>query len=256
MKRIVVAVLVGLLAIAGVPAPGRWVAPALACEEEGGGLVSVRVNATLAPADAANIVFELFNGTLTIKGIKLTGSATWYDNETELFTGPVNVIGVILTTGDQTTYLQNRGIVWLKYQFIDPNTAAVIGTADGFVTLEQVGDAEGQASFQGDVLLAGVQKQFAGTGWSRVRGLNPAPPAPAPVAGAVGCWTEGGSVGCWDQTPGISQEMDQTVITGQKPGFAFETAGTIAALTRQYNAQSTLLLRQRNQRLGVIRRLR
>jgi len=45
--------------------------------------------------------------------------ATWSENETPLLTGPVSIVGVILTTGDENTYLENRGTLWLKYRFFD-----------------------------------------------------------------------------------------------------------------------------------------
>jgi hypothetical protein len=237
-----------LLAGAGAPR-------ALACEEEGSGLVEVSVRATLSPEDAANVVVEKFDGTLSIKNIVLRGTARWGEpDEGLLAEGPVVATGVLLTTGDETTFLENRGILWLTYSFRDAADAEV-GTGAGFVALERVAEPWGSASFQGTITLDGSARQFAGTGWSGMRGLIPAsllappPPPPPPPADAVG-------VLCEDELPGIIQQMEQTVVTGAKPGFAFEGTKNAAQLKQQYTRAQKDLARQRDARLRVLRAVR
>lgn len=257
MRRVfaatVFAALVATLAlttIVSVPA-------ALACDEEGSGFVSVRIDAPLTAESAAKISFELFNGTLTIKGIALNGTATWSENEIPLLTGPVSVVGVILTTGDQTTYLENRGILWLKYRFFDVDGVTIIGTGEGFVTLERVGDSEGEGSFQGSVTIAGAIKQFAGTGESELNALMPLLPPPTPLAVADGRGWSGQDDDCDDDDlPGLTQKMEKTVITGDKPGFDFELATTMSTLNAQYSKATKHLKQQRDGRLRVMKAIR
>jgi len=226
---------------------------ALACDEEGSGFVSVRINAALSPDAAAKIDYEVFNGTLTIKGIALNGTATWSEDETPLLTAPVSIVGVILTTGEQDTYRDNRGTLWLKYRFFDVDGVTIIGTGEGFVTLERVGDSGGKGSFQGSVTIAGAIKQFAGTGKSKLTSLLPLLPPPPPVV--ADCGGRDGLAGdCGgEDLPGLKQQMDKTVITGDKPGFDFETATTLGALNAQYAKDAKHLKRQRDARLRVMK---
>ena len=147
-----------------------------ACDEEGPGFVSVRIDAPLAPESAARIAFEQYNGTLAINGIALSGTATWSENGTQLLATPVSIVGVILTTGDQATFLDNRGILWLKYRFFDADGVTIIGTGEGFVTLESVRAGEGDASFQGTIAtIDGENRAVRGRG--RVRGRRADAPA-------------------------------------------------------------------------------
>lgn len=233
-----------LLAGAGAPR-------ALACEEEGPGFVEVRVAATLSPEDAANIVVETFEGTLSIKNIVLRGTARWGGEDAELAVeGPVVVTGVLLTTGDETTFLENRGILWLTYSFRD-ETDAEVGTGTGFVTLERVLERSGNGSFQGTIPIDGTARQFAGTGESRVRGLIPPSLLPAlAAAGETDERCEG------ERPPGIYQEMDETVVTGAKPGFAFEGTENASQLKKKYKSAQKDLTRQRDARLRVLRAVR
>jgi hypothetical protein len=249
MKKVFGAATAVLSVFLFVAIPGRGVPAARACEGEGAGLISVRLKAPLAPEDAAKIVFEQYNGTLTIKGITLSGTAVWSDNEVTLLEGPVKVVGVILTTGDETTYLDNRGILWLKYRFLDPDGVTPIGSGEGFVTLERVGDTGGEGSFQGSVTIGGVAKQFAGTGDCEVVALTPLPPTPP---AGVACDDEEDE----DDLPGLFQEMAKTVITGDKPGFEFESSLTAGNLNAQFVNATKRLTRQRNARLQVIRAVR
>ena len=229
----------------------------LACNEEGPGFVSVRIKAALAPEDAANIGFEPFNGTLTINRIALNGTAIWSENGTPLLTAPVSIVGVILTTGEQTTYLDNRGTLWLKYRFFDVDGVTSIGTGEGFVTLERVGDSEGKGSFQGSITIAGAIKQFAGTGKSELNGLQPLQPLQpplTPLVAADGRGWGGQDDDCDDDDlPGLNQKMDKTVITGDKPGFDFELATTVRTLNAQYSKDTKHLKQQRDARLRVMK---
>jgi len=260
MKRGRVAkVLAGAVATLALTATAI-VPSALACNEEGPGLVSVRINAALSPAAAVNIGFEPFNGTLTINRIALNGTATWSENETPLLTGPVSIVGVILTTGDQATYLDNRGTLWLKYRFFDVDGVTVIGTGEGFVTLERVGDSEGKGSFQGSVTIAGAIKQFAGTGESELNALLPLQPLlpptppPTPLATADGRGWGGPDGDCGDDDlPGLKQNMDKTVVTGDKPGFDFEMATTVSTLNTLYSMDTKRLRQQRDARFRVMK---
>jgi hypothetical protein len=238
-----------LAALAFVAALG--VPASRACDEEGPGFVSVRIDAPLAPENAARIAFELYNGTLAINGIALNGTATWSEGETELLATPVSIVGAILTTGDQATFLDNRGILWLKYRFFDVDGVTIIGTGEGFVTLERVREGEGDGSFQGTITIGGVVKQFAGVGESEVTALMP---LAAPVVVADGRDDDGDE--CEDDLPGLRQEMEKTVITGEKPGFEFETATSVGTVNSQYKAAAKHLTKQRNERLRVIRAVR
>jgi len=250
----VFAVLVATLALTAT----AFVPAGLACDEEGSGFVSVRIDAPLSPEAAAKISFEPFNGTLTIKGIALNGTATWSENETPLLTGPVSIVGVILTSGDQTTYLENRGTLWLKYRFFDVDGVTIIGTGEGFVTLERVGDSEGEGSFQGSVTIAGALKQFAGTGESEVKALLPLlPPPPPPLVAADGRGWSGEGGDCdGDDLPGLTQKMEKTVITGDKPGFDFELATTVSTLNTLYSKDTRHLKQQRDGRLRVMKAIK
>jgi hypothetical protein len=239
-----------LLAALTLAATGR-VPAALACDEEGPGFVTVRIRAPLAPENAAGIGLELFNGTLTVKGITLAGTATWSENGAPVLTGPVSIVGVILTSGDEATYLDNRGTLWLKYRFFDADGVTIIGTGEGFVTLERVGDSEGEASFQGSITIAGAAKQFAGTGESKVVGLTP---LPGPAASADGHYGDGDHD--HEDVPGLYQKMEQTVITGDKPGFDFETATTVSTLNAQYSKATKSLKLQRDARRRVMKAIK
>lgn len=248
MKKSWCAVLAAL-ALAGTSVPAA--SPARACEEEGPGFVLARIETTLAPEDAARIVVEKYDGTLAIKGIVLHGTASWREGDTELAAGPVTVEGTYLTTGDETTALENRGILWLRYAFADAATAAAIGSGEGFVTLERVAEGWGAASFQGTITIGGVARQFAGLGWTGLRGLLP-PLSPPPVP-AVGC----GDDDCdGEEVPGLVQEMLDTVLTGAKPGFEFETARTVTQLDQQFQKAERKLTRERDRRRKVIRAVR
>lgn len=232
-----------------VPAAG----PALACEEEGPGFVTARIATTLAPEDLANIIVEKYDGTLAVKGIVLHGTASWSDGETELASGGVTVNGTYLTTGDETTALENRGILWLKYTFTDPATLAVIGAGEGFVALEQLAEEGGAASFQGTIAIGGVERQFAGLGWTSVHGLLPSL-APPPAPAAVGCGDDGDCDG--DELPGLRQDMYGTVLTGAKPGFLFESSRSVTQLDKQFEKAKRKITRERDERRGVIRAVR
>ena len=56
--------------------------------------------------------------------------------------------------------------------------------------------------------------------------------------------------------PGLKQEMEKTVITGEKPGFEFETATSVGTLNAQYKSAAKHLTKQRNERLRVIKAVR
>lgn len=260
MRRGLVPTLCAALAVTFALASTAFVPAALACHEEGPGFVSVRIRATLSPEAAANVGYELFNGTLTIKGITLNGTATWSENEIPLLTGPVSIVGVILTTGDQTTHLQNRGTLWLKYRFFDADGVTIIGTGEGFVTLERVGDLEGKGSFQGSVTIAGELKQFAGTGESELDGLMPLlppPPPPDPLVVADGRgWGDHDGDCDDDHLPSLRQKMDKTVVTGDKPGFDFELATTVSTLNTQFTKDARHLKQQRDARRRVLKAIR
>jgi hypothetical protein len=228
---------------------------AIACHEEGSGFVSVRIRAPLTPENAAKLGFELFNDTLTINGIALNGTATWSDNENLLLSGPVSIVGVILTTGDQTTYLENRGTLWLKYRFFDADGVTIIGTGEGFVTLERVGDTEGESSFQGSITIAGAVKQFAGTGDSEVAALIPLPPPVAVPDGSAGEAADH-YYGRHEEEPGLEQKMEKTIVTGDKPGFEFETATTVSTLNAQYSKATKNLKQQRDGRRRVMKAIK
>ena len=161
---------------------------------------------------------------------------------------------MILTTGDENTYLDNRGTLWLKYRFYDADGLTIIGTGEGFVALERVGDSEGKGSFQGSVTIAGALKQFAGTGESELTGLLPLLPPPAPPLVVADGRELGGYEGtCTDDLPGLEQEMDKTVITGDKPGFDFELATTVSTLNAQFSKDTRHLKQQRDQRRRVLK---
>ncbi|HWR97685.1 MAG TPA: hypothetical protein VN317_04620 [Candidatus Methanoperedens sp.] len=242
-STIMAAVLTALL-LAPPAAP-----PLAACDDEGPGLVTARIATTLSPDDAANIIVEKFNGTLVIKGIILRGTATWDDDGTVLAEGPVTVKAMILTTGDETTALGNRGILWLKYEFRDAVTGAVAGVGDGFATLERVSDLEGATSFQGSITIGGEERQFAGTGESEICGLLP----PALTGPADLCADEESD---GPAAPGLAQQLEDTVITGAKPGFEFESTRTPGQLNRQFQRSLRALTGERNERLRVLRAVR
>jgi hypothetical protein len=257
MKKRIGSAILAVAAAALLAGPG---APrALACEEEGPGLVEVQVRTTLSPEDAANIVVEKFDGTLSIKNIVLRGTARWGEEDSALsIEGPVVVTGVLLTTGDETTFLENRCILWLTYSFRDAADVEV-GTATGFVTLEQVAERGGAASFQGTIPIDGTARQFAGTGSSEARGLIPAALLPALKAALAAGPGAGAAVGARcdeEELPGLSQEMEQTVVTGAKPGFAFEGSKNPAQVKKQFKRAQQDLTRQRDARLRVLKAVR